>query len=172
MNVRLCINSWFLGAVLAFSAGLGCHAQDPDNPLVGRWLLQRKGALDARPYKVEWQFTKDRVIVRIVRDPANSEEVSRNNYTIDTTKDPKWITVTVVDKVTEVRQGIFRIVGDELHLKQTVGGGARPVDFEKENYSVMKRQPQGNGQPSGPANRSQPLRPGTNRTSAAAGSGR
>ncbi len=157
MTARLSINSWFLRAILAFSVALGCHAQDPDNPLVGRWLLQRKGSLDARSYKVEWQFTKDQVIVRIVKDRAKPEEVSRNNYTIDTTKNPKWITVTLVGKVTEVRQGIFRIVGDELHLKQTVGGGARPVDFVKDNYSVLKRQPQADGQPSGPANRSRPL---------------
>jgi uncharacterized protein (TIGR03067 family) len=142
MNARLCINSWFLIAVLVLSAALGCHAQNPDNPLVGRWLLQRKGALDAKPYKVEWEFTRDEVVVRIVRSSANSDEVSRNRYTIDTTKDPKWITVTVVDKATEVRQGVFRIIGDELHLKQTVGGGTRPVGFDKDNYSVFKRRPQ------------------------------
>jgi hypothetical protein len=80
--------------------------------------------------------------------------------------------VTVADQVTEVRLGIFRIVGDELHLKQAVGGGVRPSDFPKDGYSIMKRQKQRNGQQDGASNGSQPIRSETNRTASAAGSDR
>jgi|LakMenE01Jun11ns_1017448.scaffolds.fasta_scaffold9391330_1 uncharacterized protein (TIGR03067 family) len=89
------------------------------------------------PMKIEWEFTDDKVIVR---DITNKEEISRNSYKVDLTKAPKWITVTVVDIVTEVRPGIFRIVGDELHLKQEVEGGARPTVFPQNGYNIMKRQ--------------------------------
>ena len=85
----------------------------------------------------EQAFPKGKVIVR---DITNAQEVSRNTYTFDLTKNPKWITVTVVDKVTELRPGIFRVVGEELHLSQAVGGGARPTNFVDGSYSIMKRQ--------------------------------
>ena len=171
MNATRSIKSNLLTAVLVFFAGLACCADSADNPLVGRWLVQRVGIRDATklPFQIEWEFTKDKVIVR---DVTNSQEVSRNSYTLDLTKDPKWITVTVVDQATEVRQGIFRIVGDELHLMQAVGGGTRPVDFPKDGYSIMKRQTQRNGQQDGAANGSQPIRSETNRTSSAAGARR
>ena len=112
---------------------------EADNPLLGCWVVQRVGSRDVEklPFLVEWEFTKDEVIVR---DLTNLQEVSRNSYTIDLSKNPKWITVTVVDRVTEVRQGIFRIAGNELHLKQTVGEGARPADFLKDDYVILKRQ--------------------------------
>lgn len=115
---------------------------------MGRWLVQRVGIR-------EWEFTKDKVVVR---DITNSQEVSRNGYALDLTKAPKWITVTVVDQVTEVRLGIFRIVGDELHLRQAVGGGPRPTDFPKDSYSIMKRQKQRNGRRGGAANAPPPHR--------------
>lgn len=106
---------------------------------MGRWLVQRVGIRDATklPIQIEWEFTKDKVIVR---DITNSQEVSRNSYTFDLTKNPKWITVTVVDKVTELRPGIFRIAGEELHLSQAVGGGERPTNFVADSYSILKRQ--------------------------------
>jgi len=170
MNATLTIRSFLLVATfLLFSTSSWCA--EVDNPLLGRWLVQRVGPRDATklPFQIEWEFTKDKVIVR---DITNSQELSRNTYTLDLTKDPKWITVTVVDQVTEIRPGIFRVVGDELHLKQTVGGGARPSDFPKDGYSIMKRQKQGNGQQDGAANGSQPIRSETNRTSSAAGSRR
>ena len=145
MNAARAINTKLLTAVLVFFAALAWCANSADNPLVGRWLVRRVGIRDATklPIQIEWEFTKDKVIVR---DLTNSQEVSRNSYTLDLTKDPTWITVTVVDQVTEVRRGIFRIVGDDLHLKQAVAGGARPVDFPKDGYSIMKRQPRRNGQ--------------------------
>ena len=106
---------------------------------MGRWLVQRAGIHDVSKFsmRIEWEFTIDQVIVR---DIAKGEEISRNRYTLDLTKDPKWITVTVVDLVKEIRPGIFQIVGDELQLKQEVMGGARPAGFPKNGYSVMKRQ--------------------------------
>jgi uncharacterized protein (TIGR03067 family) len=170
MNATRIIRScFFVAALILFSAPSWCA--EPDNPLLGRWLVQRVGIRDATklPVQFEWEFTKDKVIVR---DITNSQEVSRNNYTVDLTKDPKWITVTVVDQVTELRPGIFRIVGEELHLKQAVGGGVRPSDFPRDGYSIMKRQKKRNGQQAGAANESQPIRSETNRTSSAAGSRR
>jgi uncharacterized protein (TIGR03067 family) len=170
MNTARTIRSCFLVAALILFPALSWCAE-PDNPILGRWLVQRVGIRDATklPIQIEWEFTKDKVIVR---DITNSQEVSRNSYTLDLTKDPKWITVIVVDQVTEVRLGIFRIVGDELHLRQAVGGGVRPSDFPKDGYSIMKRQKQTSGQPDGAANGSQPIRSATNRTSPAAGSRR
>jgi uncharacterized protein (TIGR03067 family) len=144
MSAARTIRSCFVvAAFILFSASLWCA--EPDNPLLGRWLVQRVGIRDATklPIQIEWEFTKHKVIVR---DITNSQEVSSNSHTLDLTKDPKWITVTVVDKVTELRPGIFRIVGDELHLRQAVGGGARPSDFPKDGYSIMKRQKQRTGQ--------------------------
>lgn len=151
--------------ILAPSVSWG---SEPDNPLLGRWLVQRVLGRDATrfPIQIEWEFTKDKVIVREV---PNSEEVSNNNYTLDLTKEPKWITVTVVDVVTEVRPGIFRIVGDELHLMQNVNGAARPADFPKNGYSIMKRQKRQNSQPDGAANGSQPIPTETKPAPSAAG---
>jgi len=170
MNTTRTMKARLVTAALILVAGISWCAE-PENPLVGRWFVQRVGIRDASklPIQIEWEFTKDKVIVR---DVTNSQDVSRNSYTLDLTKDPKWITVTVVDQVTEVRPGIFRIVGDELHLKQAVGGGARPVDFPKDGYSIMKRQAKRNGQQDGAANGSQPIRSETNRPSSAAGSRR
>jgi uncharacterized protein (TIGR03067 family) len=146
------IKTWALAAVVVLAAELARCAESGDNPLLGRWLVKRAGARDATtlPMKIEWEFTRDQVIVR---DATSSREVSRNAYTLDLTKDPKWITVTVVDQVTEVRPGIFRIVGGELNMKQAVGGGARPTTFIKDGYTVMKRV----GQPDGAANGSLPV---------------
>ena len=132
-TIRFC---FLVAAFLLVSASSWCA--DAENPLLGRWLVQRVGVRDATklPIQIEWEFTKDKVIVR---DITNSQEVSRNGYTFDQTKNPKWITVTIVDKVTELRPGIFRIVGEELHLSQAVGGGARPTNFVAGSYSIMKR---------------------------------
>lgn len=131
------IKAWALAfAFMLVAANLWCA--EPDNPLLGRWLVQRVGVRDATklPFPIEWEFTKDHVIVR---DVMNSQELSRNSYTLDLSKDPKWITITVVDQATEVRRGIFRIVGDEIHLRQALGGGGRPVEFTKEGYTILKR---------------------------------
>ena len=170
MNGRRTIQSCFFVAAIILVTALSWGAE-PDNPLLGRWLVQRVGMRDATkfPIQIEWEFTKDKVIVR---DITNSQEVSRNSYTLELSKDPKWITVTVVDHVTEIRPGIFRIVGDDLHLKQAVGGGVRPADFPKDGYSIMKRQKQRNGQQDGAANGSQPIRSRTDSMSSAAGSRR
>jgi len=163
MNIGHAMKTRLLVATLILIAGVSWCAES-DNPLLGRWLVQRVDIHDATklPFQIEWEFTKDKVIVR---DVTSSQEISRNSYTLDQTKDPKWITVTVVDQVTEVRPGVFRIVGDELHLKQAVGGGSRPVDFPKDDYSIMKRQPRKTGQLDDPANGSQLIRSETNRTS-------
>ncbi len=141
MNASIAIRIWSLALVMVLAAGEGVCAEANENPLVGRWLVIRVGSRDATKIsEIEWEFTKDKVIVR---DLTNSQEISRNNYEVDMTKDPKWITVTVIDQVREVRAGIFRIKGDELHIKQTIGGGPRPTGFPKEGYSIMKRQPKG-----------------------------
>jgi uncharacterized protein (TIGR03067 family) len=170
MSAARTIESTLLVAALVLFSAPSWSAE-ADNPLMGRWLVQRVGIRDATklPIQIEWEFTKETVIVR---DITNSQELSRSSYTLDRTQDPKWITVTVVDQVTEVRQGIFRIVGDELHVKQAVGGGARPADFPKDGYSVLKRQREKIGQPPGPANGSQRFPPHTSSTSAATGSDR
>ena len=153
---------WVLALFLAIAAepAWGAEASD-NNPLIGRWLVSRLGERDATklPIKVEWEFTMSEVIVR---DLTNSQETSRNRYQIDTTKDPKWITITVVDQVTEVRQGIFRIVGDELHFKQTIGGGARPTEFRKNAFSIMKWQPREKNSNADPPIRKEPIRLKTN----------
>jgi uncharacterized protein (TIGR03067 family) len=120
------------------------------------------------PYKLEWEFTTNEIVVQIVRGSEDSKDASRNRYTIDTAKNPKWITVTVESESSEIRRGIFRIVGEELHLKQAIGGGPRPTEFGSDGYSVLIR----TGQPDGAANGSQPIRSETNRTTSTAGSRR
>lgn len=139
MNARPSIALRCLIATLMVCGVFHGWAGPSKNPLVGRWLLQRKGTAATMPYKLEWEFTTNEVVVRIVRGSEDSKEASRNSYTIDTAKNPKWITVTVDSESPEIRRGIFRIVGGELHLKQAIGGGPRPTDFGSDDYSVLKR---------------------------------
>jgi uncharacterized protein (TIGR03067 family) len=163
MSARLSIWPWLLIIVFGLFGGSSSLADTPENPLVGRWILQRKGVAATFPYKLEWEFTKDKVIVRVLRGSSDRKEASRNSYTIDTTKSPKWITVIIAGEPHEVRMGIFRIVGEELHLKQSVGGGPRPLDFV-DDYSILMKVDQQDGA----ANGSQPLRRETNQTPSAA----
>lgn len=137
---------WVFFAILTLAASSVWCAEANNNPLVGRWLVTRVGIRDATkvPVKIEWEFTKDTVIVR---DLTHSQEVSRNKYSVDLTKNPKWITVTVVDQVTEIRQGIFRITEGELHIRQGVGGTARPDQFSENSFTIMKKQPERNAAP-------------------------
>ena len=114
-------------------------AADPNSEsILGKWLATRVGKRDATTLsaQIEWEFTQDEVIVR---DLKNSQEISRNRYVVDTSQNPKWITVTIVDKVKEIRNGIFEIVGEELHLKQAVRGGPRPTSFPKDDFMILKR---------------------------------
>lgn len=106
--------------------------------ILGKWLAIRVGKQDATKLsaQIEWEFTKDEVIVR---DLTNTQEISRNRYTVDTSQNPKWITVTIVDREKEVRNGIFEIVGDELHLKQSLRGAPRPISFPKDDFVILKR---------------------------------
>jgi hypothetical protein len=89
MKTRLSTCPWFLAAALVVCGEFPSCAGAPENPLVGRWILQRKGVAAALPYKLEWEFTKDEVVVRIVHGPGDSKEASRNKYTIKTNKRPK-----------------------------------------------------------------------------------
>ena len=119
---------------------LACRvsAVDPSATLlVGRWLMTgtREKPLDTNKFAVEWEFTPEEIVVR---DRKTGEEVSRNRYTVDTTKLPAWITVTVAGPAPETRLGIFRVEGDQLHLKQQIGVGERPVEFG-ESYSILRR---------------------------------
>lgn len=129
-----------IGMVLFLAVADTCvFAADP-NPesILGKWLVTQVGKHDATKLsaQIEWEFTKDEVIVR---DLTNAQEISRNQYVIDASQNPKWITVTIVDKEKEIRNGIFEIVGEELHLKQTVRGGPRPTSFPKDDFVIMKR---------------------------------
>jgi uncharacterized protein (TIGR03067 family) len=125
-------------AVVLMLVAASSWCAEQDNTLLGSWLVQRVGVRDATklPFQIEWEFTKDQVIVR---DVTHSQELSRNTYTVDLSKEPKWITITVVDQATEVRLGVFRIDGNELHLQQAVGGGARPRELTKDGHTIMKR---------------------------------
>lgn len=140
-----------LTAIFMLLSGVEGCAEKEGNPLVGQWLAEPVEGRDGSklPFDIVWEFTKDQVIVR---DATNSQVISRNRYTVDTTKDPMWITVTVVDIATKIRLGIFRIVGDELHLKQDIGGNTRPTKFEKGAYATLKRHTKKNGQQAAPSN--------------------
>jgi hypothetical protein len=125
---------WFaMASVLPYH--LGCSASRP-NPLVGKWTLDR-GDVDRRiPYRVQWEFDSSYIIVRSVYPSGQTNEVSRSRYRLNMSKTPAWITVWLDG---EVRNGLFSIVGDELHLKQTIGGGARPDLLSPTNCSLFKR---------------------------------
>jgi uncharacterized protein (TIGR03067 family) len=140
VNTHSIIKALLLGVVfMPLGTAFPARVAETENPLLGRWLLQRKGVAATMPYKLEWEFTKNQVVVRILRASSEVEEASRNSYTIDTTKTPKWITVSVGGQKPEIRNGIFRVVGAELDLKQAIGGGPRPVEFGTDDYSVLKR---------------------------------
>src|SRR5688572_17031099 len=83
MNIARTTKAWLVTTALILVAGISWCAE-PEKPLVGRWLVQRVGLRDATklPIQTEWEFTKDKVIVR---DVTNSQEVSRNSYTLDLT---------------------------------------------------------------------------------------
>jgi uncharacterized protein (TIGR03067 family) len=91
--------------------------------------------IDTNKFQIEWEFTPTEIIVR---DRKHNEEVSRNKYSVDTTKTPAWITVSLAGPPPETRLGIFRVRGNELHLKQQIGAGERPAKFG-ESYSVLRR---------------------------------
>ena len=129
---------WTLVLLLAV-AGTYAFAADPNTEsILGKWLATQVGKRDATKLsaQIEWEFTEDEVVVR---DLTNSQEISRNRYTIDTSQNPKWITVTIVGNEKEIRNGIFEIVGEELHLKQAVRGGPRPTSFSKDDFVILKR---------------------------------
>lgn len=142
-NIRLCL---LIAVVILFPASSICD--ELENPLLGRWALQRVHHHDAKSLHIEWEFTKDLVIVR---DKTNKQEISRNKYIIDLTKDPKWITVTVGAIAKEIRPGIFRIMGDKLHIKQEVEGGERPKILSENGYSIMERVKEPKGQTGEPS---------------------
>ena len=128
------IRALLLLVAIAFSVS----AADPAaTHLIGRWLMTgtREKPVDANRFEVEWEFTPGEIVVR---DRKTGEEVSRNRYTVDTTKSPAWITVAVAGPAPETRVGIFRVRGNELHLKQQLGAGERPVDFG-DTYSILRR---------------------------------
>ena len=91
--------------------------------------------IDTDKFQIEWEITPDEIVVR---DRKHNEEVSRNKYSVDSTKSPAWITVTVAGPSPEARLGIFRVRGNELHLKQQIGAGERPTKFGA-SYSVLRR---------------------------------
>ena len=120
------------------------EAQDNErNPIkiniVGVWRnLDPK--LEKIGLTIEWEFTDSEVIVW---DRTNHEEVSRSKYSIDKTKSPNWITVEIDDSADEdsgdKRLGIFRILGEELHLKQEVTNGAERPKGLKEGFLRFMR---------------------------------
>ena len=138
MNKLHSARIWALVLFLAV-ADTCVFAADPNSEsILGKWLVTRVGKHDTTkvPEQIEWEFTNGEVIVR---DLTNAEEVSRHQYVIDTSKNPKWITVTLAGKKREIRNGIFEIIGEELHLKQDVHGGPRPTSFPKDDFVIMRR---------------------------------
>jgi len=161
-------HNYIAALLLAIYGGAAGCTTVSDNPLIGRWHLNRKAMAATLPYSVEWEFTKDQIVVRLVHPTGDSQVASRNRYVIDVSKSPIWITTFVADEYREIRRGIFRIRGDELDLKQTIGGGDRPVDFGSDDFLVLIRL----GQQGASANGSQPLNPDMKSASGAAGSRR
>ena len=155
MNLHSNKAGWWLATLvvglLALASLVGWAAEPEANPLLGTWSLLRTAQrnLTNTPVQLEWEFTKTEVAVH---QAGASGEFSRNTYTVDLTKNPKWITVTITDRGREVRNGIFRIIGDELHLKQTIGGGPRPKAFGEDDFMVLKRarRPETKNQPLAP----------------------
>jgi uncharacterized protein (TIGR03067 family) len=138
MIPRPVFSGLLFSAVLFLATAQALSREASENPLIGRWLVERVRGRDATklPSLAEWEFTKQEIVVRGI---IHSGEISRNKYTIDTSKEPMWITVTLIYQGTQVREGIFRIVGDELHIKQNLGEGGRPMQFPKDDYLVLKR---------------------------------
>lgn len=116
---------------------IAAAAEESAAAIIGRWSMIgfTDKPIDTTKFQIEWEFTRDEIIVR---DRERGEEVSRNRYTVDTTKSPAWITVAVAGPAPETRLGIFRLHGDELHLKQQIGAGERPVEFDG-SYGILRR---------------------------------
>jgi uncharacterized protein (TIGR03067 family) len=129
---------WALVIFLAIADTCVFAADPHSESILGKWLVTRVGkhAVTELSARIEWEFTEEEVVVR---DLTSTQEISRNRYTIDTSQNPKWITVTIGDKEKEIRNGIFEIVGEELHLRQGFRGGPRPISFPKDDFVVMKR---------------------------------
>ncbi|MCP5537253.1 MAG: TIGR03067 domain-containing protein [Akkermansiaceae bacterium] len=122
------------------------HGEQNKNPLIGEWKLKKLEGVKydvAAKMKVFWTFDKSEVVVTAT---DTREEASRMTYVIDTSKTPHWITANVSDSLTgnkkDKRLGIFRFVGDELHIKWEIkDGGARPTKFTEGRVAKFTRTP-------------------------------
>ena len=122
--------------LLLFSFATAASACD----LIGTWRLIDK-RIDSVGLEIVWEFTATEVIVR---DAKRNEELSRATYSLDESKEPKWITVDVSDAIPSTkpdkRLGIYVIAGDFLRLNQEIQeGGQRPVDFGAVNVREFSR---------------------------------
>jgi len=144
--------------VLAVALLLGADTQKDDavktetNKLQGTWRIvnaEREGAKapDDEIKKTTLVIKGDKLTVRKTENAAKPEEKNTEmSFTLDPTKNPKWIDVTYTDgeRKGESSQGIYELKDDTLKICMS-RGTMRPSEFESKPESqrhlmVLKRE--------------------------------
>jgi RNA polymerase sigma factor (sigma-70 family) len=102
--------------------------------LQGAWIILSD---DGKPVNVELEFLKDRVL---------TSDGGHGRFTIDESKSPKQITITITKQPNETTRGIYKIEGDRLTIASYNGPGKllptafEPDDKARINVMVLERQ--------------------------------
>lgn len=127
------------GDLAALKGLLKPKAEQASSHITGKWWLISEAWQKMEGLELEWEFSVGILICRVPppdgQKPKGDEEIARFKYSVDATKTPLWITFTVTEEITEDEEvpkelGIFRIEGEELHLKFSTE--ARPAKFDDE----------------------------------------
>jgi uncharacterized protein (TIGR03067 family) len=120
---------------------LGCKDKESTRPinhvLIGKWkpISINGKSLPDLPFEVIWTIGESEIVVTM----NNSEEISRNNYSIDFSKEPKQISMEIRDISKVNRLGIFKIDQDELLLSFGEDGAPHPKDWKSGDIMVLER---------------------------------
>jgi len=129
----------FLLYVTVIALAVGCNPNDSSgekhiSPLVGEWLLINQKAQGAG-VRLTWTFDGQAIVIA----SGIGEVFSESPYTIDTSKNPSHITMSIGGLVAEERPGIFKIVDGDLHLSFSVDGSPRPASWDEGDPMILAR---------------------------------
>jgi hypothetical protein len=104
------------------------------NPLVGRWEMQLRSP-DGRPLPrdlaIFWVVDATHVTVK----DKDGQEISRNPYTIDTSKEPPELVLKVAG---EARIGWYRFEKQELQILLSLNTGRPPKSWKDGHVMVFR----------------------------------
>ncbi len=113
-------------------------AGDVDSRLIGRWKLSNS-KIQSEGMVVGWEFEESEIVIWNL---LSEVVVSRSQYVVDMTKEPKWITsILPYSRIEQrYRRGIYRIKDGELHiLNDLEDKGGRPTGFSEDGHMIFVR---------------------------------